>query len=309
MPPRVFVIVLNFNGTRWLTACLDALLQTAYSDFSIIVVDNASTDDSPKMIRERCPEIILLQNDRNDGFSAGNNVGIRYALERQADYVALLNPDTRVKPDWLSRLIEIGEREPQLGILGAVQLHYDNEEWNSWTRIALTQEQQALLLDKKNCPAWLEMEWVEGSCFAIKREVLQAVGLFDPIFFSFYEEIDYCRRARYHGFRTGLVTQCKFHHYRGGLWEATSDSQTGRNYQCDKSQFIYSLTAPDRAMVSNLVSYGQTFLVKCKEALVTMKYSRLLELARMQLSIWRQSLIIWRKWRADRLKLTGYESI
>lgn len=309
MSPRIFVVVLNFNGARWLTACLDALLQTTYPSFSIIVVDNASTDDSPNLIRERYSEVILLQRHRNDGFSAGNNEGIHYALERQANYVVLLNPDTKVKPDWLSRLIEVGEREPHLGILGAVQLRYESDEWNSWTRTVLKPEQQALLLDQKHCPTWLEMEWVEGSCFAIKREVLQSVGLFDPIFFSFYEEIDYCRRARYHGFHTGLVTQCRLHHYRGGVWETTSESQTARDYQCDKSQFIYSLTAPDRAITKNLINYGRTFLVKGKEALTTMRYARLLTLAWMQLSIWCLGLVIWRKWRADRLKLTGYGAI
>lgn len=309
MLPQAFVVVLNFNGARWLAACLDALLQTTYSNFSIIVIDNASTDDSPSLICERYPEVTLLQQYQNNGFSAGNNEGIRYALERQADYVVLLNPDTKVKPDWLSCLIEVGEQEPKVGILGAVQLRYDEDGWNSWTHTALTPEQQALLLDKKHCPAWVEMEWVEGSCFAIKREVLQAVGLFDPIFFSFYEEIDYCRRARYHGFQTGLVTQCRFHHHRGGVWAATQEKQMSRDYQCDKSQFIYSLTAPDRAMARNLLNYGQTFLVKCKEALVAMRYTQLLTLAGMQLSIWCQSLAIWRKWRADRLKLTGYGAI
>ncbi len=309
MSPRVFVIVLNFNGADWLIACLGALLQTAYSDFSVIVVDNASTDDSLNLIRVKYPEIILLQNNRNDGFSAGNNLGIRYALERRADYVVLLNPDTKVKPDWLSRMIEVGEQEPSLGILGAVQLRYDNEDWNSWTHTALSPAQQMLLSSQGQCPAWLEMEWVEGSCFAIKRKVIKSVGLFDPIFFSFYEEIDYCRRARYHGFRTGLVTQSRLHHHRGGVWGATPEKQMVRDYQCDKSQFIYSLTAPDRAIAKNLFNYGQTFLSKVKDALVAMKYVHLLALARMQFSIWRQSLMIWRKWRADRLKLTGYGAI
>ena len=309
MPPCVYVVVLNFNGVRWLTACLDALLQTTYANFTVIVVDNASTDDSVNLIRERFSDVILLLQNRNDGFSAGNNQGIRYALERHADYVVLLNPDTKVKPDWLSHLIEVGEQLTHVGILGAMQLGYDDDDWNSWTRNVLKPEQQALLLDDNRCPAWLEVEWVEGSCFAIKREVLQAVGLFDPIFFSFYEEIDYCRRARYHGFSTGLVTKSFFHHYRGGVWAATQKKQTVRDYQCDKSQFIYSLTAPDQAIAKNLINYGQTFLVKGKEALMGMRYARLLTLAWMQFSILRHGRTIWRKWRADRLKLTGYGAI
>ena len=307
--PRAFVVIVNYNGERWLPACLDALTQTDYASFSVIVVDNASTDNSRSLIADHYSQVTLLAEKQNLGFSAGNNVGIRYALAQQADYVVLLNPDTRVEPDWLARLVEIGEQQPRLGILGALQLSYDGDEFNSWTRTALMPEQQALLLDISRCPAWLEMEWVEGSCFAIKREVLRAVGLFDPVFFSFYEEIDYCRRARYHGFLTGLVTQSRFHHYRGGVWEADRASRAKRDFQCDKSQFIYSLTAPDQALLKNIFSYVRTFLVKGKEALVSMRYKRLLALAWMQLSIGRDSLIIWRKWRADRLKLTGYGAI
>ncbi len=309
MTPRVVVVIVNYNGARWLPPCLDALTRTDYTNFSAIVVDNASTDNSCAIITDYYPQVTLLAEKENLGFSVGNNVGIHHALAYQADYVVLLNPDTKVKPGWLSRLIEVGEQEASLGILGALQLSYENDEWNSWTRAALKPEQQALLLNKTDCPSWLEMEWVEGSCFAIKRQVLEAVGLFDSIYFSFYEELDYCRRARHHGFLTGLVTQSRFHHQRGGVWESDEDKRVARAYQCDKSQFIYSLTAPNQAIVSNLINYAQTFLVKGKEALVAMRYAQLLTLAWMQLSILRQSLAIWRKWRADRLKLNGYEAI
>jgi GT2 family glycosyltransferase len=306
--PSVFVIILNFNGSRWLPACLDTLSQTSYSKFSTVVVDNASTDDSRSIV-EKYSQITLLENLQNNGFSVGNNLGIRYALAQQADYVVLLNPDTKVKPSWLSEIISIGEQQPSIGILGAVQLNYEGDELNAWTKTMLQPAQQALLVNPSADAAWVEMEWVEGSCFAIKRKVLQAVGLLDPIYFSFYEEIDYCRRARYQGYRTVLVTQSRFHHYRGGIWKANKEKRLLREYQCDNSQLIYSLTAPDKAAVENILNYGKTFLVKCKEALVALNFNYFFALVYMQLSIWRNIRAIRRKWCSDRLRLTGYDRV
>lgn len=304
--PRVFVVILNYNGAPWLRPCLDAALLTAYPDFSVIVVDNASTDNSLELIAAHYPEITLFAEKENKGFSAGNNIGIQYALFHQADYVVLLNPDTKVKPSWLTALIEVGEKEPELGILGGVQLRYDDNKWNSWTLSALRPEQQALLSDSERCPVWLEMEWVEGACFAMKRAVLEKIGLLDPIYFSFYEELDYCRRARYHGFHTALVAGCLLHHYRGGVWQADAQRQAARDYQCDKSQFIYALTAPDKSLLANLANYLVTYAVKCQEALRALSCARLLALTLMQFSVWRKGFALWRKWRADRLRLSVY---
>jgi hypothetical protein len=303
MHPKASVVILNYNGARWLRACLDAVLATTYSNFSVIVVDNASTDDSLSVLRSSYPQITLVAETENKGFSAGNNTGIQAALQQGADYVVLLNPDTKVKPGWLSALIGVGEKQAAIGILGAAQLRYNNEEWNAWTTTALTAEQQALLT---NGTEWLEVEWVEGACFAMKRAVLQTVGLFDPIYFSFYEELDYCRRARYHGYRTALVTDCLVHHHGGGIWQADAQRNAARNYQCDRSQFIYSLTAPDKTLAANLLNYLVTYAVKCKESLLTFHYSQLVRLTLMQFSVWRKGLAIWRKWRADRHRLPVY---
>jgi GT2 family glycosyltransferase len=302
--PNVAIVILNYNGARWLRPCLEAVLQTAYENFSVIVVDNASTDGSHHIVTEQFPSVKLFAETENLGFSAGNNVGIRHALENGADYVVLLNPDTKVKPAWLSALVAVGEQEKRLGILGAVQLRYDDDEWNSWTTTALNAAQKAALKD--GATRWQKLEWVEGACFAMKRAVLETVGLFDPIYFSFYEELDYCRRARFHGYETALVTDCQIHHYRGGVWQADAERQAERDYQCDQSQFIYSLTAPDKSLLANVGNYFVTYAVKCKEALLAFDHGQILALTKMQFTVWRKGLLIWRKWRADRLGLSLY---
>jgi GT2 family glycosyltransferase len=131
--------------------------------------------------------------------------------------------------------------------------------------------------------------------------VLERVGLFDPIYFSFYEELDYCRRARFQGFETALVTDCLIHHHRGGVWQADAQRQAARDYQCDLSQFIYALTAPDKSLGGNLLNYLVTYGVKCKEALRALRFGQLVSLTRMQFAVWSKGPRLWRKWRADRL--------
>jgi GT2 family glycosyltransferase len=304
MRPLVYVIVLNYNGRRWLEPCVDALLGTRYDNFRVVVVDNASTDEGVDLLRSRHPQTRLIRNDRNLGFSEGNNVGIREALADGADYVVLLNPDTKVEPDWLQNLISVGEREPNAGILGAVQLEYDSDEFNSWTRTALPNLLEELKRPETARP-WVRVEWVEGACFAVKRAVFESVGLLDPIYFAFYEEIDFCRRAAAAGYEIALVPRSRIRHFRGGSWEADEAIKRERDYRCDRSQFIYASTDPRSSMPRNLRRYVVTLGTKFKSALGRFSLSRLADLIRMQIELIGISGAIIGKWKRDRAKLVS----
>ncbi len=302
MQPLVYVIILNYNGRRWIEACVGALLNTAYDNFRLIVVDNASSDGSIELIRSSYPQVQILVNERNLGFSEGNNVGIREALTKNAEYIALLNPDTKVEPEWLQELIAVGEAEAGAGILGAVQLEYDGSEFNSWTKAAMRQ-----FLDELKRPesarAWIPVEWVEGACLAVKRRVFEEVGLLDPIYFAFYEEIDLCRRASSCGYKIALVPRSRIRHYRGGSWEANSSIKRERDYRCDRSQFIYASTDPRNSLFRNLWSYFVTLGTKSKDAAGSFDLPRLFDLIRIQADLAVRSGSIIGKWRRDRARL------
>jgi GT2 family glycosyltransferase len=293
------VIVLNYQGRRWLEACLDALQATEYPDFIIIVIDNASTDGSADLVRERFPDLELIVNPTNLGFCEGNNVGIGRALETGADYVVLLNPDTKVRPEWLKELIDVGQSEPHIGILGAVQLEYDGEAFNGWTQTAMAAHLDELK-EPERARRWIAVEWVEGACFAVKRRVFEEVGLLDPIYFAFYEEIDFCRRARRQGWETALVPRARIHHHRGGSWESDARIKRERDYRCDRSQFIYAVTDPERSAAANAKWYLVTLGTKIKDALRARSASRLWDLGRMQLELAAEAGAIRRKWRKDK---------
>lgn len=304
MPPLVYVIVLNYNGRRWIEACVDALSGTRYDNYRVLVVDNASDDGSVEFLQSRYPQVRVLVNQRNLGFSDGNNVGINEALANGADYVVLLNPDTKVEPDWLQTLISVGEGERGVGILGAVQLEYDGEEFNSWTKTAM----RPLLEELKrpeSARAWIPVEWVEGACFAVKRGVFDAVGLLDPIYFAFYEEIDFCRRAAVAGHQIALVPRSRIHHYRGGSWEADAAIKRERDYRCDRSQFIYASTDPRNSMLHNLRGYFITLGTKFKSALNRFSLTRLVDLIRIQIDLMLISGSIVGKWRRDRARVVS----
>lgn len=296
--PLVYVIILNFNGSRWLQPCLQSLRTTQYANFKTLLVDNASTDDSVELVRSQFPEVEIIINSANLGFSEGNNVAIRKALAEGADYVVLLNPDTKVTPRWLSELIAVGETKREVGILGAVQLTYDGEEFNTWTTTALSAHLAEL--QRETARDWIEVEWAEGACFAIKRKVIEQVGLLDPIYFAFYEEIDFCRRAAFRGHKTAIIPRSHIHHFRGGSWEATAAIKRNRDYRCDRSQFIYNLTDPRRSLVTNLGWYLRTLVTKTKEAVRAFSIGKVWDLVCIQADLFGSMAKLFRKWRYDR---------
>jgi GT2 family glycosyltransferase len=281
---------------------LQTLLATAYDNFKVLLVDNASTDAGLAYVRAHFPTVEVIENAANLGFAAGNNVGIERALALGADYVVLLNPDTKVQLDWLAELIEVSEREPQLGILGAVQLAYETEEYNTWTE-KVAAARLAQLSAEERARKWFRLDWVEGSCFAIKRAVLQRVGALDPLYSSFYEEIDFCRRAACAGFQTGLVISSFVHHHRGGIWTNTPRRQRERDYLCDRGQFIYSLTDPRRSLGGNLRAWLVTLAVKGRDAVRELELPRLAALLRIQAFLIASGNTVYQKWKRDQLLL------
>ncbi|MEP7337859.1 MAG: glycosyltransferase family 2 protein [Acidobacteriota bacterium] len=299
--PPVAVIVLNYNGARWIERCMGSLIETDYEDFKVILVDNASTDGSANIVQAKFPQVEVILNPDNEGFSEGNNIGIRKALADGASYVVLLNPDTIVEPEWLRELIEAGEIASEAGILGAVQLGYENDEFNSWTVNALAQ-----YLDELDQPARarlvIPVDWVEGACFAVKSQVFDVIGFLDPIYTAFYEEIDFCRRAACRGFQTVVVPRSRIHHYRGGIWQSDARLHRMRNYLCDRSQFIYNLTEPRHSLFYNAGWYLVTLATKAKEVIKEKEITRAWDLFRMQFDLAGSLALILSKWRKERVR-------
>ena len=300
--PLVYALVLNHNGSRWLPRCLQSLQSTSYPKLRVVLLDNASTDDSLEVARQAAPELEIFALPANLGFSEANNAGIRLGLEGGASYIALINNDTYVEPDWLTRLVEVAEANPRVGILGPAQLVYDGDAFNTWMTTALPAQTLAGLRDGAARPAFLAVEWVEGSALVARRSVFERVGLLDPLLFAYFEECDLCRRARVAGFEVALVPSSRIHHYRGGSWSQPPIARRQR-FHLLRNGMIYNSTDPSLSLAANFLHLLRHDAVNLKAALLGK--GEMFTWARANLSVGVSLPAMYRKWRADRRRLSA----
>jgi len=208
--PKVFIILLNWNNWHETRECLESLEKIDYSNFEIVLVDNGSNSSDIENIKEANMQHTLY-NPNNLGFAGGNNVGIKYALERGADYVLLLNNDAIAAPDFLTELVNAGESDKSFGILGSRIYKYgtddvvfDGGEINKLMTKAEHIKQGLTLL--------LPVDYITGAAFLIKREVIEKIGLMREEYFLYYEDVDWCIRAKRAGYKCVLAPTSKVWH-------------------------------------------------------------------------------------------------
>lgn len=227
--PKVDVIVLNFNGRQFLEECLLSLHQQTYHDFEVLVVDNASSDDSVEFIQKTFPTVKLLQLSENLGFCGGNNRGIS---STSADYVALLNNDTQADPRWLESLVSVLDREPQVGFCASKmvriqdRLTIDTAGDVFYTHGVGGKRGSGLSVSHYTVP-----EYVFGACAGAaiyRRVMLDEVGLFDEDFFAYDEDIDLSFRCQLHGYRCKYVPDAIVYHHVGGSFGRLSTANVRR---------------------------------------------------------------------------------
>lgn len=221
--PKVFIIILNWNGYKDTVACLDSLKNLDYPNYEIIVIDNGSTDDSTPQFKflggSDPPRFKLIENEKNLGFSGGNNVGIKYALENGAEYILLLNNDTIIEPSFLKELIKVGESNKEVGVLGPKILFAGepNLIWSaggkfSWFASRGINQRKYKETDSEEEKEPIEADYISGCALLIKREVIDKIGLLDNKFFLYYEDTDWNFRAKKAGFKVVYIPKAKIWH-------------------------------------------------------------------------------------------------
>ncbi|WP_022948506.1 glycosyltransferase family 2 protein [Methylohalobius crimeensis] len=217
--PKIFIVVLNWNGKDDTLECLDSVYRVDYPNFKVVVVDNGSEDGSAEAIRERFNKVHLIETGSNLGYAGGNNVGIRYALNQGTEFVFILNNDTKLETDTLTYLVEASKNHPNAAVLGPVVYEMDQPKiiWTAGEffdrkRILFSQYKQGqphTTLEKKQA---YEASGVIGAAFFIKSEALINIGLFDERFFLVREESDWCFRARKAGYICLIVPKARLWH-------------------------------------------------------------------------------------------------
>ena len=216
--PKVEIVILNWNRYSDTAACLESVFKIRYANYSVVVVDNGSDDDSAARIERSFERTRVIRNRENLGYAEGNNVGIRHALENGAVYVWLLNNDTVVDRDALAAMVDLAEKDRGIGSLGSKIYYFDQPEilWFAGATIdwghGISPHIGRLERDTGQYDRATEVDRVTGCSMLVRREVFEAVGLFDGKFFLYAEEVDLCVRARAKGYRNFYVPKSVVYH-------------------------------------------------------------------------------------------------
>lgn len=218
------IIIVNFNTKSLLQKCLRSVFasQTGYK-FEVLVSDNGSQDGSIGMIRQEFPQVKLLENKANLGFSKGNNVALKQALGR---YCLLLNSDTEVRPDTFDLSVKYMDQHPDVGVMGCKVLLPDGSldqacrrkfpnPWNSFLRLfglkKFSDYNISTPIDRET-----EVDSVMGAFLMIRKDTTDKVGLLDEEFFMYGEDLDWCWRVKAAGYKVMYYPKAEIVHYKYG---------------------------------------------------------------------------------------------
>ena len=214
---KVLIVILCYNGADYLRDCLSSLDKINYPNdsFEILVVDNASTDNSVEYLKSNWLKVKVIINQQNLGFAAGNNVGFRYAIQQGFDYVYLLNQDTAVDPNFLAEVVKVGERDRQIGaVQSKLLLAQDKTKINSigneihylgfgFAGGHKTPDEN--IIDK-------EITYPSGGASLWSTDALKTVGLFNEEFFMYHEDLDLGWRLGLAGYKVRLAAKSIVYH-------------------------------------------------------------------------------------------------
>lgn len=295
--PKVCIIILNWNSWKDTIYCLESIFKIEYESYDILIIDNASEDDSVKNIinylefkvklkpykfksknksvkyiykneksdlNSTFHSLTILENEDNYGFAKGNNIGIKYVKkELNPDYYLLLNNDTIVDKKFLNELVNIAELKSNIGFIGPKIYYYDSNgktdvinfaggTLNIWkgqiSHIGLNK------MEKKQLEIVNEVDYIQGSCLLFKKEIIRDVGLMNPNYFMYWEEVDWCYKSYKKGYKSIFAPKAK-------IWHKTLAS-SGGSYNCfvayymTRNRFLFMKSnASKMQLISFLIYY------------------------------------------------------
>jgi GT2 family glycosyltransferase len=232
---NIWFVIVNFNGWEDTIKCIHSL-EVHNGQAQFILVDNASAEDRCEEMRHSFPWCDVIREEKNGGWAGGNNAGLRYALERNADWIVLLNNDTTVSPTIVNELKTAIERFPKYGIIGPVINHMDEPDRVMTDGCLFNRPGSPGFFDRlevvpsKSEPLTItDVDIVNGCCLAVSREVCNKIGLVDEQFFLIHEESDFCLRAREAGFKCGVFNRSLVLHKGSSSFKRTGQ-RTQRYY-------------------------------------------------------------------------------
>jgi GT2 family glycosyltransferase len=247
----VSIVIVNWNGKKFLLECLEGLRGQVYRAFSVILVDNGSHDGSIEVVSENYPEVNIVALQDNRGFAAANNVALRMV---ETEFVALLNNDAVPDPLWLKSLIDALEEHPQAGMAASKMLLYDRREIIDRAGDGYTRAGAALLRGRGvSADCHRVREWVFGACAAAalyRMAMLRDIGFFDEDFFLLYEDVDLSFRAQLKGYKCLYIPEALVYHK--GSSSIVHDSSLSVYYGHRNLEWVYIKNMPSRLLLRTI---------------------------------------------------------
>lgn len=261
--PHLQIVIVNFRTPGLVMQCLASLTDPdcAPDYLSSTVVDNASGDDSTEVIshciirNKWSPWAQVVASGRNGGFAYGNNIGLRATLAATTppDYVMLLNPDTLVRPGAIQALLTFMESHPRVGIAGSLletpeggvdssahRVHSPLSELDGGARLGvLSRLLRRHVVSEAPRPEPHACDWVSGACMIIRRQVIEDIGLMDEGFFLYFEEVDYCWRAKKAGWEVWYVPEARVLHLEGASTGIRAAARRRASYWYDSRRRFF----------------------------------------------------------------------
>jgi len=214
------IIILNYNGTKFLQDCIDSIIRETNSPYEIIVVDNNSPDNSGELFSKKFPEIKFILNENNVGVPEGLNIGIKNS---SGDFVVLLNNDLIVMPNWLTNFFKAYEKTGN-ALYQPKSLKFRDPSVLDGTGCMINLfgfgfARNKGVKDEGKYSKQEEISYASGTCMFAPKKIFDEIGYFDPTFFAYHEELDLGWRARIFGYRSYYVPQAIIHHHGSAHWK------------------------------------------------------------------------------------------
>jgi GT2 family glycosyltransferase len=272
------------------------LRKQEYPGLKVYLVDNDSNDGSVALTRAHYPEVKVLRFSDNAGYCIAYNRAMPLAFADGCEWVIWANNDVLLEPKCLLEMANTAIQSDDIGVVGPVFYAWESDEPNYYMK----ENHPAAIDSMQNGRSEVfNVNWVEGSFLMVSTKCVGDVGWLDPYLFFYFEEIDFCRRARRKGWRVVLVAQAIARHYAGGWSSGNQDNTNTANHLKSRNQYIYTFADPGRSFGYNLFKGLHLFAVLCKAALKVSPAAFFYELQ----VFWKMIFELGRiadKWRRDR---------
>ena len=295
--PAIGILVLNRNGEEWLSPLFESIRAQGYGQVLVYLVDNASTDGSVELTLEKYPEVTVIRMPQNLGYCMAYNLAMPFAFADGCEWVVWANNDIRLEPGCLMELAHVGATDPKIGVVGPSFLSWDSDEPNYYM---IGNHPYAIGAMKARFSEAIDVEWVEGSFLMVSRLCVEETGPLDPYLFFYCEETDFCRRARYLGWRIVLAPRSLARHYAGGWSQGSHQNTLEKNWLQIRNYYIYHLANPLQSFQKNILEAVHLFGVKVKEHLINHSSTSIFFEVRVLLFILRNLRTFFAKWKRDR---------